>query len=139
MSERPEELGLKVLYEGNAPVCDIVAVHGLGATPEWAWVSKDRSGPDPRINWLKDHRMLPHQVPDSRIMTFNYESKGLHPQAVKAKLSDCANSLLNALKNDREEVELCVRRQQKYLLITTARLRPGNIGRWYLLGIALVD
>ena len=59
MTERPDSLGLKVLYEGSNPsveyvsdrklqkqavitvvLLSIVAVHGLGATPDWAWVRK---------------------------------------------------------------------------------------------------
>lgn len=55
------------------------------------------------VNWLADENMLPAKVPDSRIMTFNYESKWLLG-APKQRRSSCAIQLLTALDNKRKEV-----------------------------------
>ena len=55
------------------------------------------------INWLADENMLPAKLPDSRIMTFNYESKWLLG-APKQRRSLCAIQLLTALDNKRKEV-----------------------------------
>lgn len=55
------------------------------------------------VNWLADDNMLPAKLPDSRIMSFNYESKWLLG-APKQRRSLCANQLLTALDNKRKEV-----------------------------------
>ena len=55
------------------------------------------------VNWLADENMLPAKLPDSRIMTFNYESKWLLG-APKQRRSLCAIQLLTALDNKRKEV-----------------------------------
>ena len=82
----------------------IVAVHGLGATPDWAWIGKVRNDDQKvLVNWLADDEMLPAKLPNSRIMTFNYESKWLLGP-VKQTLSSCAIQLLTALDNKRNEV-----------------------------------
>ncbi len=44
----------------------IVAVHGLGANPDWAWTRK-------RV--LRDEDMVPSKILHARNMTFNYQSK----------------------------------------------------------------
>ena len=79
----------------------VVAVHGLGATPNWAWIRK--MDEEKRVNWLADKDMLPAKLPNSRIMTFNYESKWLLG-APKQRRSLCAIQLLTALDNKRKEV-----------------------------------
>ena len=84
----------------------IFAVHGLGASPEWAWIRKVKDGSrNVHVNWLKDPEMLPSKLPNSRIMTFNYESKWLLA-APKQRRSLCAIQLLTALDNRRNEVTL---------------------------------
>ena len=55
------------------------------------------------VNWLADLHMLPAKLPDSRIMTFNYESKWFL-EAPKQRRSLCAIQLLTALDNQRTEV-----------------------------------
>lgn len=82
----------------------IVAVHGLGASPKWAWIRKVKDGDkEVHVNWLADEKMLPAKLPDSRIMTFNYESKW-HSGGLKQRRSLCAIQLLTALDNRRQEV-----------------------------------
>lgn len=82
----------------------IVAVHGLGATPDWAWIRKVViDDQEVLVNWLADEEMLPAKLPNSRIMTFNYESKWLLA-APKQRRYPCAIQLLTALDNKRNEV-----------------------------------
>jgi hypothetical protein len=84
----------------------IVAVHGLGANPAWAWIRKtedEETGEERKINWLKDENMLPLDIPNARIMTFNYESKWIADAPKQGRFS-CAEQLLTALDNQRREV-----------------------------------
>lgn len=83
----------------------IIAVHGLGANPDWAWTRKRAgrtSGDEIHVNWLKDEDMLPSKMPNARIMTFNYESKW-HKDAPRQRRSLCADQLLTALDNKRKQ------------------------------------
>lgn len=103
MTERPGSLGLKVLYKGSNPSIDIVAVHGLGATPDCAWIRKVQNGDqEVLVNWLADRNMLPAKLPNSRIMTFNYESKWLLGAPMQRRHL-CAIQLLTAIDNKRKE------------------------------------
>ena len=84
----------------------IVAVHGLGAVPAWAWVRKvGVKGTDQykEVNWLADKDLLPAKIPHARIMTFNYQSKW-HKDAPKQRRALCADQILTALDNKRKEV-----------------------------------
>jgi hypothetical protein len=83
----------------------IIAVHGLGANPDWAWVGKkqDDEGNEVHVNWLSDTNMLPSELPGTRIMTFNYESQWFLGN-LKQRRSLCAVQLLHSLINQREEV-----------------------------------
>lgn len=79
------------------------------------------------VNWLKDKNMLPAKLPDSRIMTFDYESKWLK-EAPKQRRSLCALQLLTALDNKRKEV--CPRGKSFTLVdLSTSRRRTRNIDR----------
>lgn len=148
MAERAEVLGLKVLFEGQNPcveyvpnldasqkdLCNdyyvflsIVAVHGLGASPDWAWIRKAKDGNEAaNVNWLTDENMLPAKLPDSRIMTFNYESKWLLG-APKQRRSLCAIQLLNALDNKREAVTTPSSRMFTLISLTLGRREVRNI------------
>ena len=55
------------------------------------------------VNWLADDKMLPAKLPNSRIITFNYESKWFL-EAPKQRRYSCAIQLLTAIDNKREEV-----------------------------------
>ena len=110
------------ICSANTRHFSIIAVHGLGANPEWAWVRKVEVETEPTgeerergkrvkmddnvkmVNWLKDEDLLPGRVPQARIMTFNYESKW-HRDAPKQRRSLCADQLLSALDNKRKEVK----------------------------------
>jgi hypothetical protein len=109
----------------------IVAVHGLGSTPDWAWIW---SGDDKKVhvNWLADEILLPAKLHNSRIMTFNYESKWLLG-APKQRRSLCAIQLLTHLDNKRKEVT--TPSSQRFAPMTLnadrrrIRRRIRNIGR----------
>ncbi|KAJ5212614.1 uncharacterized protein N7498_004260 [Penicillium cinerascens] len=60
------EDGLKLLYEGETPQVDIVAVHGQGGHREKSWTTE--SG----VNWLQS--LLPVDLPNTRIHTWGYAS-----------------------------------------------------------------
>ncbi len=84
----------------------IVAVHGLGANPDWAWTWKraaTASEEEIHVNWLRDEDMLPSKIPHARILTFNYESTW-HKDAPRQRRSLCADQLLTALDNQRKQV-----------------------------------
>ncbi|PMD29581.1 hypothetical protein L207DRAFT_445284, partial [Hyaloscypha variabilis F] len=78
----------------------IVAVHGLEANPDQAWIGNAKYG---HINWLADKGMLPSKLPHSRIMAFNYDSKRLL-ESPKQQLSAIAMQLLAILDDMRREV-----------------------------------
>lgn len=129
MDEQVEgSLGLDVLCLGSSPTVEcvvyfanirvsmliwnvsIVAVHGLGANPKWAWVRKVKvqaTGEEKKVNWLADNDLLSKMVPNARIMTFNYESKW-HADAPKQRRSLCAEQLLTALDNQRDKARTIV-------------------------------
>jgi len=94
----------------------IVAVHGLGATPSTTWSKALKPQNDQnaelgtasqihefgdRINWLSDPRMLPADVPNARIMTFNYDSNWYGEEAVKVRLDHVANKLRRLVERER--------------------------------------
>jgi len=124
------ELGLKVLHTPAHATIDIVAVHGLGANPRYAWVanvprndakstddsitctrcppfsffSKDKRRKKDKfttVNWLID--LLPNEIPNARIMTFNYASRW-HKNAPHQDRYAPSDILLEHLRINREKV-----------------------------------
>jgi len=105
-----EDTGFKVLHEPpniDEVLVDIIAVHGLGAVPDWSWTCKleTKGGPDKYVDWLKDDDMLPKALPKARIMRFGYNSIWFGDQAVKNRLANLANELLTDLKYERLECQ----------------------------------
>jgi hypothetical protein len=85
-----------------------VAVHGLGANPDYAWLWLKKNNPpnhpdypDRDFNWLKE--LLPSEL-SCRVMTFNYDSKWFM-DAPQQRLSNISDTLLDSLRNKREEDE----------------------------------
>ena len=74
---------------------DIVAVPGLGASPEWTWKSKNK------VNWLADNNMLPRTIANARIMVFEYESQWFGRGSINQRLSNVADQLVHALSDQR--------------------------------------
>ncbi|KAI0904424.1 ankyrin repeat-containing domain protein [Ustulina deusta] len=97
-------LGLEILYEpGNpehAATVDIVAIHGLGASPEKSWVY-DQEG-EQSFNWLKDKCGLPTDFPDARIMLYAYASAYQGRFKMKQFIRIIAAGLLDRLQERRE-------------------------------------
>ncbi|KAF2457805.1 hypothetical protein BDY21DRAFT_342816 [Lineolata rhizophorae] len=100
---RNTPLGLITVYEGYDPEIDIVAVHGLGARPEWAWTRRVEApgGKMKEVKWLSDPNLLPARLPRSRVMTFNYESRW-HRNAPKHRKTSVADNLLRCLEEQRQ-------------------------------------
>ena len=103
-----------MVLEFPANGLSIVAVHGLGANPNyaWAWLPKNnppdnRNYPKKPLNWLKD--LLPSNLLSSklrcRVMAFNYESKWFL-NAPQLRLSNISDNLLDSLRNNRTKVSL---------------------------------
>ncbi|KAL9038794.1 MAG: hypothetical protein Q9180_002917 [Flavoplaca navasiana] len=62
-----DELGLELLYKGNDPVVDIVAVHGLDGHREKTWTAENG------VFWLKS--LLPSDISQARIYTYGYDAR----------------------------------------------------------------
>jgi len=93
----------------------VVAVHGIGAAPDWAWVAQETKMKEVvldgtkearevvrTINWLEAPNMLPKAIPRARIMRFGYESQWFGDAAVKQRLPTVANTLLKFLVMERK-------------------------------------
>ncbi|KAH7000576.1 hypothetical protein EDB80DRAFT_618126, partial [Ilyonectria destructans] len=108
----PAEYPVEILYDDGNATIDIVAVHGLAANPDYAWVWQPKNNPadgfgypTEHVNWLK--HLLPAELLLStqlscRVMTFNYESKWLI-NAPQQRLSNISDKLLVSLRNKREK------------------------------------
>jgi hypothetical protein len=74
----------------------IIAVHGLGANPDFAWIRKKQpeEGQPEDINWLET--LLSHSLPASRIQCFNYDSRWLGNNLPKQSFINIAEQLLDA-------------------------------------------
>ncbi|PQE28651.1 vegetative incompatibility het-e-1 protein [Rutstroemia sp. NJR-2017a WRK4] len=120
----PSDLGIRILVDCERPIVDIVAVHGLGATPSTTWTKAPKlqgqeqyvdaglSTTTPliqtnrfedRINWLSNPTMLPKNVPNARIMTFNYDSNWYGDDAIKVRLDHVANDLRRKVLRQRKD------------------------------------
>ena len=111
----------------------IVAVHGLGAHPEFTWTtiheqahplptqsSSDVGDASNRINWLKDDEFLKKDFKTAGIMTFGYNADWFigAPMAT-AELR--AWTLLRELKRARASIGVCYLLLQHNILLTTDR------------------
>ncbi|KAI1780338.1 hypothetical protein F4818DRAFT_435546 [Hypoxylon cercidicola] len=97
---KPQQIGLKLLVQPadtDDIDVDIVAIHGVGARPEYTWVHRET-----QVNWLSHPTMLPAALPKARIMAYNYASHWFGENAVKQTLSGVAKKLLHSLNDERE-------------------------------------
>ena len=98
----------------------IVAVHGLGAHPEFTWTvtnkqaqplqaeSSSKAGHASnkhRVNWLKDDAFLKEDFKKARIMTFGYNADWF-VGAPMATAEQRAGTMLRELKRKRAGVEV---------------------------------
>lgn len=81
----------------------IVAVHGLGSNPAWAWTWEDATT-HKKCMWLKD--LLPKTLPRARIMAYNHNSAWFRDAPVKS-VRVCGEQLLNALDTYRKLPQVC--------------------------------
>jgi hypothetical protein len=92
-----------------------VAVHGLGANPDHAWVRHKATTPglEKDVHWLKD--LLPQTFQNhqpsiyARIFCFNYQSAWLGGQLSKNRLENIAGRLLDDLYHTKIKVCLLCR------------------------------
>ncbi|XWW98067.1 hypothetical protein V2A60_006063 [Cordyceps javanica] len=79
-------------------VIDIVAIHGLNGHYEGTWTAQGGDGAP--VNWLKD--LLPKKIPNSRIMSFYYNSK-MQSSKSTADVFTFADQLLEQLLAVRDD------------------------------------
>ncbi|KAK0622531.1 hypothetical protein B0T14DRAFT_425223, partial [Immersiella caudata] len=60
-------LGIKLLFDPEHAIVDIVFVHGLGGHRELTWTASGASKPWPQL-------LLPSKLPNARILTFGYDA-----------------------------------------------------------------
>ncbi|KAI0861800.1 ankyrin [Xylaria cubensis] len=81
---------------------DIIAVPGLGADPHRSFGSEKT----PSFQWLNDQTGgIPNEIPDARVLLYNYDSRWFGPQAIRQTLYNAAASLLDALVEHRKECD----------------------------------
>jgi hypothetical protein len=88
----------------------IVAVHGLGSNPEWAWTHE--SG----VMLLRD--LLPKCFPNARIMAFNHDSKWDRDSSVKS-VEHCGKELLDNLNLVRKVCPFLLKQPSDCIYIST--------------------
>ncbi|KPM38862.1 hypothetical protein AK830_g7714 [Neonectria ditissima] len=93
------DVGLKVFREPpdvDDVEVDVVAVHGIGASPNTTWTHKETN-----VNWLSNDTMLPAALPNARIMAFGYNSLWFGEHAVRQTVEGIATALLVELSDMR--------------------------------------
>ncbi|KAI1299765.1 hypothetical protein F5Y03DRAFT_247246 [Xylaria venustula] len=99
-STRPE--GFQIISNTSNAKFDIVAVHGLGAHPEYTWTCHApamRDGPRRRIHLLRD--LLTESFPEARILSFAHISDWLGKASIKTA-QEIGARLSDQLVQDRE-------------------------------------
>ncbi|EXA31563.1 hypothetical protein FOVG_17184 [Fusarium oxysporum f. sp. pisi HDV247] len=107
----PAEYPIQILHDDSNATVDIVAVHGLAANPDYAWVWQPKNNPPghpgypaKHFNWLRE--LLPNELSSAqlscRVMTFNYDSKWFM-NAPQQRLSNISDTLLVSLRNERHK------------------------------------
>ncbi|KAI9747383.1 MAG: hypothetical protein M1835_002128, partial [Candelina submexicana] len=81
---------------GSRELHSIIALHGLGANPDYAWLRKKNAaeGQHEDVNWLS--QLLPNAIPSARIRCFNYDSRWIGRDLPKQRLTLIAEQVLDA-------------------------------------------
>ncbi|KAM0227318.1 hypothetical protein ACHAP5_012201 [Fusarium lateritium] len=132
-SESQERHGLFVLhpgpdelYDASDYLVDIVAIHGLGGHPFKTWREKEG-----RHLWLRDS--LPTHIPQSRIMSFGYDSTVLFGKS-RSQIYDYAVDLANRLEIFRQNSK------ERYRpLIFICHSLGGVVFKEFLVQVALTE
>lgn len=98
---------MMLLYSSDS---SIVAVHGLGANPNFAWVrrTENAKGVNVEVTWLTD--LLPQTLQAhqpsiyTRIFCFNYQSAWLGPKLSRNRLANLGRRLLDDIHHTKIKV-----------------------------------
>merc|ERR1712025_955654 len=99
-TERPD--GLSPFAEPETVDFEIVAVHGLGANPEYTWKTPSRSTDSEAKTRIHLLDLVQEDFPTARILTFAYNSDWLIDAPVKSA-QQIADRLLNKLAKHRSK------------------------------------
>ena len=107
----------------------IVAIHGIGAHPDDAWVKNVGSKDNPEwVNWLSDNKMLPSVVPKTRIMRYGYQSAWFGERdALRNMVSIEAQRLLVSIRREREVCHFLEGITAELIVIIDRTLRNGHL------------
>lgn len=78
----------------------------MGANSEHCWRYQEKIDgrvTGKNINWLEDDNLLPSEIPNARVLAFNYNSDWL-VNGTKIELWDLAEELMRELYMDRDKV-----------------------------------
>ncbi|KHN94745.1 Peroxisomal targeting signal 1 receptor [Metarhizium album ARSEF 1941] len=135
-------LGLQILHDCDEPTIEcalqlsgprnemgandwlsIVAVHGLGANPDYAWIWLPKNNPpdspgypDEPFNWLQ--KLLPAKL-SCRVLAFNYDSAWF-ANAPQQRLSHISDNLLDSLRHQRDEVGVIIIRALRLVALANS-------------------
>ncbi|KAF2434895.1 hypothetical protein EJ08DRAFT_581701, partial [Tothia fuscella] len=102
--------GLKVVAEGEQPVVDIIAVHGLNGHRDNTWTAAND------IHWLRD--LLLTDIPNARIICWGYDANTYGDRVSCQYLYDHAGQLVS---------DLCLERRLTKALIHSDAARKGAL------------
>lgn len=97
----------------DAKSISIVAVHGMGARPDWTWTMERKvegqtdNANKKYVNWLSDPEMLLGALPGVRILNFGYKTEWIGKQENETReifVPDVAIRLLGGLEEHRKNV-----------------------------------
>jgi len=125
------------MFLGTNRRVSVIAVHGLGANPDYTWKHKitTKEGGKKYVQWLSDPELLPSQIPNARIMTFNYPSRW-HRNAPHQRRPSCAIQLLQAVHSDRVSLRPSIIINFIHLMRQSNK-KIHRIAQSFLLGIVL--
>lgn len=96
-SKKVFSTGLKIWYEGESPIADVIFVHGLTGHRERTWTGDGAAAP-----WPKE--LLGPKLKQARILTFGYDSSvvDLRSMVSKNRIGNHSTNLLAAVATYRE-------------------------------------
>ncbi|KAJ8108670.1 hypothetical protein ONZ43_g6353 [Nemania bipapillata] len=101
--QAPRPNGIQIISDPTNAKFEIIAVHGLGAHPEYTWTCNAHAsgvGPRRKIHLLRD--LLTESLPEARILSFAYNSDWLINAPIKTA-QDIGKNLLDQLESHRQK------------------------------------